>query len=393
MACPPQVRSEPFVTGTKGLPNTPGGRADDAVPLFEGPRARSLRLRDRGRSGFGGAQLGARVQRHDPSRRADLHGWCAVHRQLRLLRRIERLPRSGRPLLGHRHVDRHQRLHQRVAADRHRRRHRRQQARHPRLQLVADHAVQGRDGRRHVRLQRPRPGQGRSGRRRQRQPVDPVLGRADRGRTAAARPPATRSSATATPSCAAASPSSARSRARASATTATAGATPSTRSRPASPATPGRPSSTRAATRSASSAPSPSRRWPAATASATWPRSSPTPTAPAASASRWRRAPRPSRARCSRSRNLPRSSGREHHGTRGGRQRPPRRRCSRGGAGGVKPREGGGGGSGRASWSSGARLGCSRVFRNTLETPGSTSVLPLRRGRPTFDRAARRDVL
>src|SRR5512132_112089 len=102
MTCPPQVRSEPFVTGTKGLPNTPGGRADDAVPRLEGPRARGLRLCDRGRSGFGGVQLGARVQRHDPPRRADLHGWCPVHRQLRVLRRIERLPRSGRPLLGHR---------------------------------------------------------------------------------------------------------------------------------------------------------------------------------------------------------------------------------------------------------------------------------------------------
>src|SRR3954449_1235495 len=87
----------PSLRGTKGLPNTPGGRADDAVPLLEGPRARSLHLRDRGRSGFGGAQLGARVQRHDPSRRADLHGWWAVHGQLRLLRRIERLPPPARP--------------------------------------------------------------------------------------------------------------------------------------------------------------------------------------------------------------------------------------------------------------------------------------------------------
>ena len=40
---------------------------------------------------------------------------------------------------------------QRLAADRHARRHRRQQARHHGLQLVADHAVQGRDRRRHLR--------------------------------------------------------------------------------------------------------------------------------------------------------------------------------------------------------------------------------------------------
>ena len=39
-----------------------------------------------------------------------------------------------------------------------------------------------RDRRRHVRVQRPRAGQARSGRRRQGQPVDPALGRPDRGR-------------------------------------------------------------------------------------------------------------------------------------------------------------------------------------------------------------------
>ena len=233
--------------------------------------------------------------------------WCPVHRQLRLLRRVERLPRPGRPLLGHRHGDRDQRLRQRLAAARHRGRHRRQQARHPRLQLVADDAVQGRD-------RTPTPARSTTSRwSRSIRPTSAASTRRSRSgaarpaSTAAARPPATPSSATATPSCAAASPSSAPSRARASATTATAGATRSTRSRPASPATPARPSSTPAARRSASSARWPSRRWPAATASATSPRSSPTRTAPAASASRWPTAPRPSRARCSRSSNVPRS--------------------------------------------------------------------------------------
>ena len=59
------------------------------------------------------------------------------------------------------------------------------------------------------------------------QPVDPALGRPERGRHRRRRC-ATRSTRTATPSCAAASPSSARRRASASATTRAAGRTPST---------------------------------------------------------------------------------------------------------------------------------------------------------------------
>ena len=156
---------------------------------------------------------------------------------------LQRLPRPGRALLRHRRGDRHQRLHQRLAADRHAGRH--TAASKPGthgLQLVADDAVQRRGERRHLRVQRPRAGQDRPGRRRQGQPVDPVLGRPDRGQHRRHRGRRQGLLATATPSCAAASPSSAPSRARASATTATAGATRSTRSRPASPATPARPS-------------------------------------------------------------------------------------------------------------------------------------------------------
>ena len=68
----------------------------------------------------------------------------------------------------------------------------------------------GRDRRRHLPVQRPRAGQARPGRRRQGQPVGPVLGRPDRRRRrAAAR--RRRLHATATRSCAAASRSSARS--------------------------------------------------------------------------------------------------------------------------------------------------------------------------------------
>ena len=113
------------------------------------------------------------------------------------------------------------------------------QPRHAGLQLVADDAGRRRDQRRRLRVQRPRAGEGRSGRRRQGQPVDPVLGRADRRRQQRHRPGRHRPQLRQLRRCAAASPSSAPSRARASATTATAGATPSTPSRPASPATPG----------------------------------------------------------------------------------------------------------------------------------------------------------
>ena len=85
-----------------------------------------------------------------------------------------------------------------------------------------------RDRREHLRLQRPRAGQGRRRGRRQGQPVDPVLGRPGRASTPTAPPPATPSTPTATPASAAASRPSPRSRARASAPTARAGPTPST---------------------------------------------------------------------------------------------------------------------------------------------------------------------
>ena len=41
----------------------------------------------------------------------DLHRRRPVHLELRLHGRVERLPRPGRPLLGHRRPDRHRRLH------------------------------------------------------------------------------------------------------------------------------------------------------------------------------------------------------------------------------------------------------------------------------------------
>ena len=77
--------------------------------------------------------------------------------------------------------------------------------RHARLQLLADHAEERREGHQHLRLQRPRPGQGRRA---------PTSARSTRPcRSGAARPastptaprPATGSTPTATPACAAAS--------------------------------------------------------------------------------------------------------------------------------------------------------------------------------------------
>ena len=70
---------------------------------------------------------------------------------------------------------------------------------------MADHAAARRDRREHLRLQRPRAGEGRRGRRRQGQPEHPVLGRPGRRSTPPAPPPATPSTPSATPACAAAS--------------------------------------------------------------------------------------------------------------------------------------------------------------------------------------------
>ena len=59
---------------------------------------------------------------------------------------------------------------------------------HPRLQLLADDAGQGRDQPRHLRLQRPGADQDRPGRRRQGQPLGARLRRPDRGRQRGRRP-------------------------------------------------------------------------------------------------------------------------------------------------------------------------------------------------------------
>ena len=170
---------------------------------------------------LGGAHVGAGVQRGDPSGRPDLHRRRPVHRELRLLRRVE-------------HVYIGQAAHcsgtggstetngcdSRLAAGRHAGRgRRRQQARDHGLQLVADDAGQGRDRPRHLRSTTTSRWSSST------RPTSPTSTR--RSRTGAARRASTRRHgaarqgllATATPSCAAASPSSARSRATASATT------------------------------------------------------------------------------------------------------------------------------------------------------------------------------
>ena len=63
--------------------------------------------------------LGAGRDRPHPSRRADEHRRRAVHGELRLLRRRQRVHRAGGALLGHRREHRDQRVRRRLAAARH----------------------------------------------------------------------------------------------------------------------------------------------------------------------------------------------------------------------------------------------------------------------------------
>ena len=116
---------------------------------------------------------------------------------------------------------------------------RRLPARHPRLQLVAHDAGDRRDRPRRLRLQRLRPRAHRPGRRRQRQPVDPALGRPDRPRHDRRLAAASGSTPTATRACALGiTPAVAQDRRQPRHRRAAAGATRATRSPPASPATP-----------------------------------------------------------------------------------------------------------------------------------------------------------
>ena len=109
--------------------------------------------------------------------------------------------------------------------------------RHARLQLLADHAEERREGHQHLRLQRPGAGQGRQRATPARSTPRSRSGAARPASTPTAPPPATGSTPTATPASAPASSSSSRTPARASATTrpTAAGRTRSTPSRPGIP--------------------------------------------------------------------------------------------------------------------------------------------------------------
>ena len=183
----------------------------------------------------------ARRDREDPPRRDDVHRRRPVHRELRLhRRRRQRLRRLRRALRRHRRRDRHQRL---------------QHAGSLPLGTKVDFVEGGSlvsSGTRvgtgtlvysswltmqqagttdaeHLRLQRPRAGQGRPGVRRHGQPVRPVLGRPGRRSTPPAPPPATTVYSYGNSSLRAGiSALSPKQRHAASATTATAGRTPST---------------------------------------------------------------------------------------------------------------------------------------------------------------------
>ena len=111
--------------------------------------------------------------------------------------------------------------------------------RHARLQQLADHAEERREGHQHLRLQRPRPGEGRQPRTSARSTRPCRSGAARPASTPTVRRPATGSTPTATPASAPGSSSSSRTPVRASATTrpTAAGRTRSTPSRRASPVT------------------------------------------------------------------------------------------------------------------------------------------------------------